>query len=254
MNQMKKLLTLLLTFIMMFVCTTGVGAANIGDVVNSTLYTDIVAKINGQDIASYNVDGFTVVVAEDLANYGFSVEWRGDERALYITKNEAMTAVASNYVAPKIAASKVGKKAYDVLYSDIKTYMDGQLITSYNIGGKTVVYFDELGRYGQIAYDDGARVLTGQFSWMRGPVVWYSSSTYRVGYDIPAGDYYAVPTSNYGGYYCKYTDSSKKDIEDNDNFDTFTFFRCYDGQYLELSRCKITPIENAPVHSGNNGV
>ena len=85
------------------------------------------------------------------------------------------------------------------------------------------------------------------------PVKWYYENMYRVGTDIPAGDYYAVTTdSRYGGYYCKYTNSSRDDIEDNDNFDTFTFFRAYEGQYLNLSRCKITAIENAPVASPNS--
>lgn len=84
---------------------------------------------------------------------------------------------------------------------------------------------------------------------------WYSSSMYRVGADIPAGDYYAVTEkSNRSGYYCKYNNSTQDDIEDNDNFKNFTFFRCYDGQYLKLSSCKITPIENAPVFSPDNGV
>ena len=84
-------------------------------------------------------------------------------------------------------------------------------------------------------------------------IPWYSESMYCVGRDIPAGDYYAVATSG-SGYYCKYTDSTQDDIEANDNFSTFTYFRAYEGQYLKLSRCKITPIENAPVVSGpSNG-
>lgn len=83
---------------------------------------------------------------------------------------------------------------------------------------------------------------------------WYSSSMYRVGTDIPAGDYYAVTEkSDRSGYYCKYADSTQEDIEDNDNFNNFTFFRCYNGQYLKLSRCKITPIKNAPVYSSDDG-
>lgn len=81
-----------------------------------------------------------------------------------------------------------------------------------------------------------------------GLTVWYSDSMYRVGIDIPAGDYYAVATSDVGGYYCKYDDKYMEDIEDNDNFDTWTYFRAYEGQYLKLNRCKITPIENAPTN------
>lgn len=83
-------------------------------------------------------------------------------------------------------------------------------------------------------------------------VKWYYANMYRVGTDIPAGDYYAVVTdSRYGGYYCKYEDSTKREIEDNDVFNTFTFLRIYNGQYLDLSRCKITAIENAPIATPN---
>ena len=79
--------------------------------------------------------------------------------------------------------------------------------------------------------------------------VWYGEGMYCVGTDIPAGDYYAVATySGYSGYYCKYTDSSQDHIEDNDNFDTWTYFRAYEGQYLKLNRCKITSIQNAPTN------
>jgi len=78
-------------------------------------------------------------------------------------------------------------------------------------------------------------------------IKWYGEGMYRVGIDIPAGDYYAVSLrSNDSGYYCKYTDSSQKKIEDNDNFENYTFFRTYEGQYLKLSDCKITAIANAP--------
>lgn len=83
---------------------------------------------------------------------------------------------------------------------------------------------------------------------------WFTDGMYRIGIDIPAGDYYAVATGKYSGYYCKYTDSTQDDIEDNAMFDTFTFFRCYKGQYLKLSDCKITDIKNAPVYNAKNGV
>ncbi len=163
---MKKILGILLAFAISFSLVANVGAANIGDVVNKTVYTDIVAKINGRDIASFNIDGYTVVVAEDLRNYGFDVTWVDYERALYITKNETITSVASTYVAPFVPKIQVGKKANDVLYSDIRTYMDGNLVASYNIGGQTVVYFNDLQRYGGVSYDDNSRTLSVALPWM----------------------------------------------------------------------------------------
>ncbi len=164
--KMKKCISIVLVISLMIVGAVSAGAARIGDVVNKTLYTDIVTKINGRDIQSYNVSGYTVVVAEDLRNYGFDVVWNDAERTLHITKNEANPTVTSTYVAPEVPANKVGKKASNVLYSDIKTYIDGKLVTSYNIGGRTVVYFNDLGCFGEVSYDDGTRTLSGQFSWI----------------------------------------------------------------------------------------
>ena len=165
---MKKIIGLLLTFTLLTSCIISAGAANIGDVINKTVYTDIVAKINGYDIASYNIDGYTVVVAEDLRNYGFNVEWKGEERALYITVNPSQSTVTSTYVAPKVSTDMVGVKANDVLYTDIKTYMDGNLVTSYNIGGLTVISFNDLQRYGTVNYDNDARELSIALPWVTG--------------------------------------------------------------------------------------
>lgn len=98
--------------------------------------------------------------------------------------------------------------------------------------------------------DECTRAQVVTFLWRAegkpAPAVWYGEGMYRVGTDIPAGDYYAVATTNYAGYYCKYTDSSQDDIEDNDNFNTWTYFRCYEGQYLKLNRCKVVSIDFAP--------
>ncbi|MDO5478574.1 MAG: hypothetical protein Q4G23_05355 [Clostridia bacterium] len=163
---MKKIMTLLLAFMLLVSCIVNVSAARIGDVVNKTVYTDIVAKINGYDIASYNIDGYTVIVAEDLRNYGFNVEWREAERALYITKNKAAMSVNSSYTAMEIPASQLGKKANDVLYTDIRTYIEGEAVRSYNIGGKTVIYFDELRRYGAVSYNNSERMLSVILPWL----------------------------------------------------------------------------------------
>ena len=70
---MKKKFSLALVIVMILTCVINVSAARVGDVINKTVYTDIVAKINGHDIASFNIDGYTVIVAEDLRNYGFNV-------------------------------------------------------------------------------------------------------------------------------------------------------------------------------------
>ena len=67
--------------------------------------------------------------------------------------------VPSTYIAPKISEDLIGKKAYDVLSTDIKTYINGNLVKSFNIGGNTIIYFDDLSVFGDVSYDDSARRL-----------------------------------------------------------------------------------------------
>ena len=75
-------------------------------------------------------------------------------------------------------------------------------------------------------------------------ITWYGESEYRVGSDIPAGEYYAVQTASNPGYYCIYPDTSKEDIEQNEIFHNYTFFQVENGQLLEVNRCEITPVSN----------
>lgn len=154
---MKKIVSLLLSTAILVAFSISSYAINIGDIVGETLVTNIKASINEYDIASFNKDGYTVVVAEDLLNYGFNVEWNSYERALYITRNYSTNAVDSRYVAPNVFRSEIGKKAFNILHTDIKTYINGNYVTSYNIGGKTVVYMDDLSVFGDLTYNDKIR-------------------------------------------------------------------------------------------------
>ena len=156
---MKKLFTLLLSVIILVTCSVVcANAYNYGAVINKTVYTDIIASINDYNIASFNIDGYTAVVAEDLRNYGFDVQWKPEERALYITRANTNN-VASTYIAPEISQSQIGKKAFDVIATDIKTYINGNLVTSYNIGGQTIIYFNDLAVFGGVSYSDATRRL-----------------------------------------------------------------------------------------------
>lgn len=75
-------------------------------------------------------------------------------------------------------------------------------------------------------------------------IEWYSASEYRVGSDIPAGEYYAEQVGSSSGYYCIYQNTRKDDIEQNDIFNNYTFFTVSNGQLLSLSRCRITSAAN----------
>lgn len=67
--------------------------------------------------------------------------------------------------------------------------------------------------------------------------------TYKVGQDIPAGEYCVFAMGSYGGYYSVNADSFGDSIIGNDNFYYNAFVTVYDGQYLELSRAMAIPAE-----------
>ena len=156
---MKKGMYIVLCIIMLCSIVVNVSAQQIGDVVGNTLYTDIVAKINGYDIESYNINGYTAVCAEDLRAFGYDVLWDQASRSLKITKlaNETITS-SFKHQAP--ASYLLGQKRYDVLYTDIKTYINGVEVTSYNINGRTIIYFNDLAVFGAVGYDNNKREIS----------------------------------------------------------------------------------------------
>lgn len=68
---------------------------------------------------------------------------------------------------------------------------------------------------------------------------------YRVGVDIPAGEYkVSASSSSRSGYYAIYnTASADRDIEDNELFSTSSYVTVTKGQYLELSACTASLVD-----------
>ena len=135
------------------------------NIIGEAVYTDIAAYINHYPIQSYNVNGNTLVVAEDLLNYGFNVVWNADSRSLYITNNTNATAITPYGTVYKASKNKIGKKAHDVLKTDIAVYINYQLTESYNINGKTIVVFDNLNSCGEVVWVPDIRAIK---LWMNG--------------------------------------------------------------------------------------
>ncbi len=112
--------------------------------------TDIRAFIDGYEISAYNIKDKLCVVAEDLRGYGFDVIWNADARTLSISKN------SSGVTAP-LSQIRPSNRRLPVYATDIVTYLDGNVLESYNIGGETVIFFSELTKYGSHLYDDSCR-------------------------------------------------------------------------------------------------
>lgn len=70
----------------------------------------------------------------------------------------------------------------------------------------------------------------------------YGAGQYKVGTDIPAGEYVIFAKSGLG-YFCVSSDSNGNDIIVNENFDYNSILTVSEGTYLELSRCYAVPID-----------
>lgn len=72
----------------------------------------------------------------------------------------------------------------------------------------------------------------------------YPSGTYKIGTDLPAGEYVFFSTSSTKAYVCLSSDSNQDDIIENENFSGTFIITATDGQYLEANRCKfVTAVE-----------
>ena len=155
---MKKKISLFLLVVMLLITVCyQVSAQNVGDVVNKALYTDIVAYINHNPINSFNVDEYTAIVVEDLVDYGFNVVWDGNAKTLKVTSNDSVKAITPRSTVYRTPNSLIDQIAADVLYTDIKTYVNGKEVKSYNINGRTIIYFKDLTPFGKVAWDESTR-------------------------------------------------------------------------------------------------
>jgi len=113
----------------------------VGDIIGDVLSTDIVTYINDTEVASFNINGRTAIVAQDLSCFGFSVQFSEEQRTLTIKKGNT----AGGYLAEAVKSSgAVGEKVGNVYFTDIVTYCDDTWIQSFNIGGLTSVFADDV--------------------------------------------------------------------------------------------------------------
>ncbi len=150
--MIKKLSSIIAFILIVFTIIPTTHATKIGSVVGTVYHTDIVAYINNYAIPSYVANGTSVVVAEDLRNYGFDVMWDANARTLSINRNKTTQPTEMSF-------SKTGSpstKFTNILYTDIKVYANGTRIPSYTIdGGYTMVPLESLtmfGTYNWVSY------------------------------------------------------------------------------------------------------
>ena len=129
--------------VVLLLFTVSVNALAPGDPIGWVLHTDIIAYINDTPIRSYNIGGYTYVIAEDLIGYGFDVNWVASEADGILHINSGCGIVSASYT-PKPNTHPAGEPAMPYLFTKILTYMAGQPVWGANIDGMTCVCMDDL--------------------------------------------------------------------------------------------------------------
>ena len=136
----------ILSLLILSVLNVFVVYAKPGDIAGEYYSTDILTTLNGKEIDAINIGGQTLISAEDMCNYGFSVVWDGENRTLdvYSLLNipENVPPVPEK---PDIPAGEAIGHYYE---TDIVTLLDGIPITAFNIGGRTYMHAEEMRNFG----------------------------------------------------------------------------------------------------------
>ncbi len=138
---MKKLLIGFMIILFLSVSFTAYAENPAGNVVGQIYSTDILTFVNQKPIQGYNIGGRTVVIAEDLEGYGFSLDYHDELRMLSIYSDFTV----GNINPAEIQRGKVGQILGNVYETDITTYYNGIPIPGYNIGGRTAICLEDLG-------------------------------------------------------------------------------------------------------------
>lgn len=144
--------------------------AGTGEKIGKVYSTDIVAYMDGIPINSYNIGGRTGIICEELKEYGFYVSWDSNTRKLFITsagEKDGMKGL------PELKGSKdIGKVIGSIYKTDIKAYVNGKGIPSYNIGGRTIVLIEDLNEgYGFTTHWDAEKRTISATPYRSGSII-----------------------------------------------------------------------------------
>ncbi len=157
----KRTITCIALVTVLFSITTlPAGAVSVGSVIGHAQPTDIVATINGYQLESYNVNNLTYICVEDLRYYGFDVVFDPYTKSLSFSRNYNVSQIDPQNTNPNFWSIGVDTGWKSILYTDIVTYADGQYVEGRNINGRTIINFNDLSRFGAVAYDDSRREIS----------------------------------------------------------------------------------------------
>lgn len=111
-----------------------------GDTIRPIYYNNITTFMDGIPIQGYAINGKTMICLEDLLNYGFSIYYNDEARALFVNKQGK----AADNFCPDIKQKQGSGIAGYTYETDIRAYVNGNEISVESIGGKLATCVEEL--------------------------------------------------------------------------------------------------------------
>lgn len=154
---MKRIIGILVTVAMLI--SAAPAYASSGGIAGQYYSTDIRTFLNGAEIDSINIDGQTLISAEDMEYYSFAVYWYGEARQLSIEKT--LHATSGPPPAIKKSDDPTGTVLGNYYETDIVTLLDGEPVTAYNVGGRTYILAEQMRDWGYVVdWNEAARTLS----------------------------------------------------------------------------------------------
>ncbi len=233
---MKKFLSLIvIVFSILIVSNVCYANEYLGDAVA----LDIVTYINHVPIQSYNFNGRTLVVAEDLVDFGFVVRWNEYKETLTIYRNIYDNTIDIPWVTCP-TGDDVGRKEFDVTTTNIGVYIGNSKVPSFGgIDGYTLIDVESLSRLENIniVWHPEVKALK----------VWVEDGLEMYNYmvrPLPEFEYYDLYDATDYEYYWDWYDSE-------DYFNLSFYLQTDDGYcvYNDYGRITITDVIDADGNS-----
>jgi hypothetical protein len=153
---------------------TPAAASVSGTAAGNYYYTDIKTYLWDTPVNAINIGGTTLIDAESMSHYGFTVNWHDDERWLEIERvNAIISPEAANGSLFNTKSGKPGTAAGKYYHTDIKTTLDSRHITSYNADGKTFISAEAMKDVGyDVIWNDNSRTLSIKLDHLRPSWEW----------------------------------------------------------------------------------
>jgi len=124
------------------------------------VYSDIKTYLNGEQITGININGYTAVAVNEFHGRGFEVSYNSIERRVDIIDNKAIVGNNRFDILKIEKPLKPGDNIGAILYTDIKAYINGKEVNSYNFNGYTFIMVKDLQERGfKINYNNDNREL-----------------------------------------------------------------------------------------------